>query len=131
MLYTLYIVLTTSCLLSHTLGNSLGFENKVLRLKALNTDNYREWKSDEIVFWIASLENGRFKKYEYKIRSVLNEENIDGSCLDELEASDIKTWGIVDFKDRKAMFRHIKSLIEKAKNIKQLHEGNNAPTAYI
>ena len=39
-------------------------EIRELKLKNIDTSKYEEWNWQEILYWMLSLENGRFKKYE-------------------------------------------------------------------
>ena len=114
--------------------NELREEVKQLKLQNLDPRNYRQWKWEEIVTWIVNLDDGAYKKYEEKLRIALEEENIDGECFEHVDGSDIKSWGIVDFRHKKAVLRHIKSLVDK--DVKRAliadNEGINiAPTANI
>eukprot|EP01084_Bolivina_argentea_P200299 342523_1 len=77
---------------------------------------YKLWSYEDIVLWILSLENGRFKKYEDILSETLKRECITGNLLGQVETSNIKDWGIKQFADKKCLFDHIKSLIEQKPN---------------
>eukprot|EP01084_Bolivina_argentea_P234248 394355_1 len=104
-------------------------ENKQLKIKSLDKCKYKEWNSDQILFWILSLENGKYLKYESVLSKALNEEVVTGEDLDAVDTSDIKGWGIVQFKDKKCLQQHIKTLIS-SHNVGN-EGGSVAPTAFI
>ena len=110
---------------------SLERENKNLKLKNIDPRGYMEWKHEEILAWIMSLEDGRYAKYEEKIRKSLIEESIIGRNLPEVERSDVKGWGILNFEDKKDLVQHFQQLAQQnaAKKSGGINEG--APTAYI
>eukprot|EP01084_Bolivina_argentea_P195152 334861_1 len=114
--------------------NELSAENKRLRLKCIDTTNYEQWNHDEILMWIMSLDNGRFTKYEQKLKQSLAEEDVSGVNLQEVDVADIKGWGVVNFNDKKYLMRQIQQLVQNVvKKVNDMNnEGNNvAPTAYI
>ena len=53
----------------------------------------------------------------------LQQENPDGECLELIDNGDIKSWGITDFRHKKAILKHIKSLINN-NNSKQNDDVN-------
>ena len=83
--------------------NELRKEVKQLKLQNIDPRNYRQWNWEEIATWIVNLDDGAYKKYEENLRIALNEENIDGGCFQDIDGSDIKSWGIVDFRHKKAI----------------------------
>ena len=85
---------------------------KYLELKKkvkLDINDFMNWSGDDVADWIISLDENRFSKYENKLREVLKEQNIDGSCLADIVKSDITEWGIKDFKDKTMIFKQISS----------------------
>ena len=76
-------------------------------------DNYKSWSSNNIHAWIMHLENGRFQKYGDKIWQKLKEEEIDGTCLEDMDANDLHRLGITQFKDKKTLIRYIQNLMSQ------------------
>lgn len=95
-----------------------GLEEQVaaLKLKAMDPSSYMEWEWEEILFWILSLENGRYKKYEAVLQQALSEEEVKGEYLGKVDASDVKGWGIKAFMDKKDLSKHIEDLVAQNKN---------------
>ena len=98
----------------------------------VNHRNFIQWSSNDIVDWIMTLDNNRFKRYEKKLKKNLKKQNFDGECLNNLQKSDIADWGIYDFRDKTALFNHIQYLINKNNENYQheFDEGGNI-TAYM
>ena len=111
--------------------NELKDENKELKIKSINTANYKNWDTNDILIWIMSLENGRLSKYEQDLRRNLENEEVMGSHLDDVNEIDVKGWGVVKFGDKKFLSQKIQELTHKNQNIAVANEGANAPTAYI
>merc|ERR1712176_1012288 len=78
--------------------------------KLLLDKNYTEWDCNDIVQWLCSIENGRYKKYESKISMAIKDENITGQHLMDIDKNDLHRIGITDFGDKKSVLNHIKSL---------------------
>ena len=113
-------------------------ENKKFKLQNIDENKYNEWTKDELIYWIISLNGKVYKQYENNLKAMFDKQSIDGSCIEDIEDDDWKKWGIQNFKERKGLIKHIKSLINKNKNKnnnKQQNindaEGTNPPTAYI
>eukprot|EP01084_Bolivina_argentea_P113609 202443_1 len=51
-------------------------ELKELKKNNIDPSKFRKWTSDEFVDWICSLEQGKYSKYEEKLRVVFIEEAI-------------------------------------------------------
>ena len=88
-------------------------ENKRLRLQNLNTAKFEEWGHEQICEWILSLGDGRMRKYEEALRQSLEEEEVDGSMLGEVDGGDLKGWGITKFADKKFLQQQIAVLVGK------------------
>ena len=119
--------------------NDLSEENKKLKLDNLDVSKYKEWSRDELIYWIISIDKEVYGQYEQILKTSLTEEEVRGDCIDDIDVSDIKRWGIKNFKHSKNLMKQIKLLIERQQNVNQnvakanpiLNEGANAPTAYI
>eukprot|EP01083_Nonionella_stella_P150432 479192_1 len=110
--------------------DALKEENKRLKLQHLDTDNYEQWSADEVVHWMVSVDQQIYTQYEEKLKAFLKQEEVNGECLVDVEHSDIKRWGISNFKHAKQLLKSIKLLVHKKDdNTQILNEG--APTAYI
>ena len=106
-------------------------EIKELKLKNIDESKYLEWDYEEIVSWIISLDNGRYCKYEEKLKTELN-----GTNLQRVDQNDIKSWGVKKFDDKKDLYLAIQDLVNKSNkkqnvNNNNMNEGDNVPTAYI
>ncbi len=65
---------------------------------------------EEVVDWMMSLHNGRFLKYETKLRNCLTQMNYRGEYLSKISVHEIRTFGVDDYFDSKTLFRDIKLL---------------------
>ena len=112
--------------------DTLRKEVKTLRTKCLNVSDYNEWDIDSIVLWISQLNNGKYKKYCDGLRSALKEEELTGSDLGDIEESNLKDWGVKNFRDRKDMLKEIKRLTsgQKGPGHEQIQAQGLAPPAY-
>ena len=88
-------------------------EIKIWDLKNLDVDKFEQCQWQEILQWIVSLDDGKFKKYEQDLRKNLKEEEIAGIALKDVDASDVKRWGVTKFSDMKTLRQHIKQLVDK------------------
>ena len=86
-------------------------ENQQLKLQLIDITQFESWKHEQIIAWIMSLEDGRFKKYNDILSKCLSEEDVKGVDLKSVDVIDIRGWGVVNFSDRKALFGNIKSLV--------------------
>ena len=104
--------------------NELKIEYETLKSDRLDVKNYLDWKAKDVVEWIMSLENQRFIKYKDLLLNKFVKENVDGLALNEMDAGDLAQFGVNDFKDRKCLIKHIKSL---SNNINVNINDNAAP----
>ena len=114
-------------------NNKLKLEIKQLQKQNIDPSKYKSWDHEQILFWILSLDDGRFTKYEKKLESQLGEEEISGEDLVDVNENDVTRWGINKFSDKKYLIKSIKQLInnKSGNNNYSMNEGSNAPTAYI
>ena len=115
------------------IGN-LEKENRELKLQLIDPSKYMQWKWQDIMQWILSLENGRFVKYCQSLEQSLKEEEVTGADLNNVDILVVKGWGVVNFKDKQALFGYIQGLSKQGQNgyASAANEGSNdAPTAYI
>eukprot|EP01084_Bolivina_argentea_P009280 17363_1 len=99
--------------------NSLKKENKKLKMKAMDLSKWQDWNSDDILIWIMSLDDGKYKRYHYKLQKTLKQQEITGDDLASMDATDVKDLGVSAFKDKKSLLLSIKKLVnKKKKNIK-------------
>eukprot|EP01083_Nonionella_stella_P249183 861916_1 len=82
-----------------------------LKKKNIDLSKFREWTSDEFVDWICSLEQGKYSKYEEKLRVVFIEEAISGEAIPHIEKNDWKAFGITVFMDRTNLHKHVQGLV--------------------
>ena len=91
-------------------------EIEQLKLLNINVMQYESWNNQQIITWMMSLEHGRFRKYENVLSKALSEEDVKGIDLKDVDILDIKGWNIVNFGDRKALYKHIQRLINNNDN---------------
>eukprot|EP01084_Bolivina_argentea_P275596 470046_1 len=111
--------------------NKLKKENKELRRNNINTKNYKQWNWEQIIFWILSLDDGKYNQYENQLMKHLKEEAIEGDDLTEIKEDDLMRWGIKKFKDKKNVMKYIKQLTNNNHQNVDNEGGKPAPTAYI
>eukprot|EP01084_Bolivina_argentea_P221136 374620_1 len=80
-------------------------------------NNYKQWNSTQFIAWIISVEDCIYKQYAQILITSLTEENVNGTCLNDVDMSDIKRWGIKDFKYSKGLLKHIEMLTNVETNI--------------
>ena len=103
---------------------SLKKQNKSLTKVLFNEKIYIKWTVDQVISWIMSIENGKYLKYYDMLNIKLNDYEINGQELKELDYVDIKQqFGIIDIDDRKLLWKNIQLLIAKNKNYTN-HEGD-------
>ena len=100
-------------------------EVEELRLKTMDTKQYKSWDYLQILSWIMSIEEGRFKKYEMELKKVLSEEEPSGEDLGAVDATDIKRWGIKKFNDIKLLLKCIQQLVNNNNNDGKDNNNNN------
>eukprot|EP01084_Bolivina_argentea_P035898 66463_1 len=74
---------------------------------------YKEWKLDEMMVWIKSLDDGRFVKYLNRLLYGFKESDIaSGDILPDLETADLAVppFNIKNFRDKRDLIRHFKDL---------------------
>ena len=106
-------------------NNELKEEIRNLKLANLNVLEFSKWNSEQIVIWCCSLENQRFVKYKDILLKNLTEESVVGKDLKQVEAADIRDWGVINFADRKQLFMHIKNLIQNGDGNNNVNDNNN------
>ena len=79
--------------------------------------NWEKWNSNEIINWIFSLENGKYKKkYSNVISQSIIQQNIKGKHLPTLTKVDLQqSWNINDYQDRIDLLKHIELLCQPPK----------------
>merc|ERR1712039_595428 len=65
---------------------------KKLEFETLDLSNYMEWNGNQILFWIMSLDDGRFEKYKDVLQSALSENDLIGEDLSDINALVLKAW---------------------------------------
>ena len=96
-----------------------------LKLKHLDIANYEQWNSEQIVAWIINLDENRFTKYKDTLLYHLNEEEIIGNDLEEINEIDLQRWQIKSFKDKKFLLQRIKHLTQQNQNPNQNDDDND------
>merc|ERR1712154_139600 len=71
---------------------------KELELSNLDVTQYADWNWEQCLFWMMSLENGRFKQYEVALRQALSAASMTGEELSEISPFVLKSWTIANGK---------------------------------
>ena len=74
--------------------------------------HWSEWNSDDVVNWIVGLDEATYGKYRGKLSTNVASEGINGECLKDLDKNDLHRLGIGQFKDKNAVLKAIKELVE-------------------
>ena len=78
------------------------------------------WKWDNVYQWIMSQNNGLYSRYDPQLRQSLEEENVDGQCLEYLANEDcdgsLKRFGITSQQDRAWLKWRLKIFITPSKH---------------
>eukprot|EP01084_Bolivina_argentea_P264405 447872_1 len=80
-------------------------ETEIDETESTTADTYHEWNTEQLIHWILSVDNGFFQMYEQTIRTSLTQEQVDGSCLNNIDILDIKRWGIMSFTHSKKLLK--------------------------
>eukprot|EP01083_Nonionella_stella_P178411 630144_1 len=86
--------------------------NALYRKTNINTENYLTWDSDTITDWIISL-NEEYEAYEHQLRVKMEEEEVEGSLLSELDRNDLHRFGVILLKHKVQILKHIKALVKQ------------------
>ena len=92
---------------------SLKEENRVLRLSALDNAGYSTWSGQQFIEWIISIDPQVYSQYAETLTASFHEELVTGECIDEIEAADVKRWGIINFTHMSRLMREIQGLVGK------------------
>eukprot|EP01083_Nonionella_stella_P004454 12890_1 len=76
-------------------------------------EDYRLWTAKDLVHWIINLDELRYTQYAQSLMSNLVKEEIDGSCLKDLEKNDLHRFGITKFKDKRDIHQSIQELVSE------------------
>jgi len=90
-------------------------EIKGLKMRTLNTANFRKWDHHEILFWIMTLNGGMFMKYEAVLTEALSKVGMKGENLVQVAQAPfmIGYWGMDNKKDEEVLIRHIQELVQQ------------------
>jgi len=69
------------------------------------------WTQQEVLQWMLSLEDGRFGRYEGVLRKAVEEYEVSGEVLPDVNLLVIKGWGVKDVNDQRDLRTHIRKLI--------------------
>jgi hypothetical protein len=80
------------------------------------TKDYRKWKSEDIVKWILTLDNGIYSVYADKLCQAFKQNELTGEDLESIRREDLYLFGVTVFKHRVSLMKHF-SNIGKNENI--------------
>eukprot|EP01084_Bolivina_argentea_P231924 391012_1 len=93
-----------------------------LSAKLVSTSLYSDWDSEQVLYWIFSLENGKFNRYKDKLTKALR--TTTGADLSQVvNVYPIKMWGITDVNEQNCLLNHIRLLCEQKKAYSDNVEG--------
>lgn len=75
--------------------------------------DWKQWNAMDIVNWIINLDQDRYCKYTERLVESLMREEIDGSCLKDMDKNDLHRLGITAFKDKRDVFEELQVLTER------------------
>merc|ERR1712129_1899 len=96
----------------------------------MGNKHFIDWNCDDFVAWIMDLNGGKFRQYEKTLITTFNEQGVDGKDIVDLDKSDWKDFGIVNFKHRNELHHHIQELKKQSvavnmEDFEDQKEGNN------
>eukprot|EP01084_Bolivina_argentea_P121648 215573_1 len=105
-------------------------KNYVLSVTKPDASKYKDWDVKIAIIWIKSLDGGHFAKYCDTLRNGFESDGIAGEDLPNIVAADLAVapFHMRQFKDRKRLAYHFKSLREGDQIASQNKEGS---TQYI
>eukprot|EP01084_Bolivina_argentea_P266694 452441_1 len=99
-------------------NETLKEQNRKLRAKFIQRTIYSEWSTEDLIFWILSLENGRFLQYKDRFNNQLRNSKTEGKDLSNVvNEYTIKIWGVTDIQDQHSLLTHIQRLCQENKNV--------------
>eukprot|EP01083_Nonionella_stella_P311612 1111666_1 len=95
--------------------NTFPTQYQMQQQNSLNDGGYKEkhytqWTTNDVLRWLMQLDNGSFAPYQQTLARALNNEQIDGNDLFDLDKNDLHRLGIQTFKLKKSLLAHIQSL---------------------
>lgn len=76
-----------------------------------DASNYESWTVNDIIMWVISLDNGRFRKYCEKLKDSFVKNELKGGDLPDISRQDLDiSFGIKSFSDRVALEKHLRGL---------------------
>ena len=89
-------------------------KKEIYKNKDAKIDNtkYKTWDHSDILKWIFTLDNGKYKeKYGDVLIKSLEKNKIKGIELELVETQDIDDWGVVQFGDKKSLQKYIREIV--------------------
>eukprot|EP01083_Nonionella_stella_P196087 721745_1 len=81
---------------------------------------WENWTNEDVLKWISSLQNGKFKAYAKEFR----QQNVKGSDLKNIGKRDLVKLGVLTFEDRNKMYQEIEGLRSEIPENEEEIEGN-------
>eukprot|EP01084_Bolivina_argentea_P277260 473297_1 len=78
-----------------------------------NTEDYLSWNYQHIADWIVNINRKQYSKYYETLTHGMKMEDIDGSCLQDLNKNDLHRLGVSSFKDKRDIYNAIQDLVQK------------------
>ena len=90
------------------------------RLSQIDEDEYESWTVAEMVYWISTLESGRFIKYIDHLRNGFLEDRYNGEYLPNIKIEHLRNepFNILNIKDRTDLVNHFVGLRTNLKSAK-------------
>ena len=92
-----------------------------------DVSNYKEWDITQAIFWISTLENGRYKPYCTVLKKGFESDEISPLLLPQVTRNALRCdpFNIIKFADRRDLVYHFQSLSEQKKIIAYNVEGTD------
>ena len=109
--------------------------DELLLLKKIHLDplNYLSWTANDVIDYLCLLDNGKYKKYNKKLREIFIKESINGNTICYIDKSTLRDWGINNIVDRTKIFQHLQNILNQNQNKNQnvAVDDEGVPTAFI
>lgn len=88
------------------------YDENMVNKKLINDKQWKKWSYIDVIHWICTLRNGRFKKYKSTLMVNMKLRNISGKHFARIDKSDLTYfYGIIDFDDVCDLYEQIEDLV--------------------
>ena len=88
------------------------YDENMVNKKLIKSRQWKQWKILEVIHWICTLKNGKFKRYKSTLMVNMRLRNISGKHFARIDKSDLTYfYGITDFDDVCDLYEAIEDLV--------------------